>query len=65
MHHSAFPIILRVHKNNEEELFCTLLVKNNASVDEKVRVVVGLARDHVKHESLVSMQHRASSFGPN
>ena len=46
------PIIFRVHKHNEEELFCTLLVKNNASVGEKVRVVAFLATDHVKHEFL-------------
>ena len=41
-----------MHKHNEEELFCTLSVKNNASVGEKVRVVAGRVIDHVKHEFL-------------
>jgi hypothetical protein len=41
-----------VHKQNEDELVCTLSSKNNASTGEIVRVVAGWLIEHVKHEFL-------------
>ena len=50
LHHSEWPIIFRVRKHNEDELFRTLSSWNNASAGEKVRVVAGWVIEHVKHE---------------